>query len=144
MLDPYSGEPIKNLVCTNPAFSESINILKDNSHRLGRDSTIILLTTPPGMFEKIIADIFPDPRTRPGMMRGTSTHRSWLARSDGDEGETNHFSINHMSGELALGPMIKPHDERDSGHRERTRNANYLRSALFAAPLLQTCHTTNF
>ncbi|KAH9898203.1 ketopantoate reductase-like protein [Cubamyces lactineus] len=65
--------PIDSLIVTTKAYAVPplLTLLRPN---LSRDSTIVLLHNGMGVYEKVIADVFPEPHNRPNFVFCTNTH----------------------------------------------------------------------
>ncbi|KAJ8453587.1 hypothetical protein ONZ51_g13514 [Trametes cubensis] len=65
--------PIDSLVVTTKAYAVP-PLLKVFRPNLSRDSTIVLLHNGMGVYEKVIANVFPEPHNRPNFVFCTNTH----------------------------------------------------------------------
>jgi 2-dehydropantoate 2-reductase len=98
-----SNEPINSLIVANktPSVLQYLSAVK---HRLNPRSVICFLQNGMGLIERVNAEIFPDPETRPYYMIGINSHG--LSSVSGDPFATTHAGF----GTISL--SIMPH-ERD-------------------------------
>ena len=72
-------EPIESLIVTvPPTYTRST--LNSLIHRLSPQSTIVLMQTGLGVYEKLVTTLFPNPARRPHFIIASPRHTAWLKK----------------------------------------------------------------
>jgi 2-dehydropantoate 2-reductase len=70
-------KPIESLIITDPPTSTRPT-LNSLIHRLSPQSTIVLMQTGLGVYEKLVTTLFPNPARRPHFIIGSPRQDAWL------------------------------------------------------------------
>ena len=77
--EDQDSKPIESLIVTvPPTYTRST--LNSLIHRLSPQSTIVLMQTGLGVYEKLVTTLFPNPARRPHFIIASPRHTAWLKR----------------------------------------------------------------
>lgn len=73
----HDPKPIESLIVTTPPTATH-TVLNSLTHRLSPQSTIVLMQTGLGVYERLITSLFPNPTRRPHFIIASPRHGAWL------------------------------------------------------------------
>ena len=76
-IEDQDPKPIESLIVTVPPTSTR-STLNSLIHRLSPQSTIVLMQTGLGVYEKLVTTLFPNPARRPHFIIASPRHTAWL------------------------------------------------------------------
>jgi 2-dehydropantoate 2-reductase len=134
--DPQPGEsdePINSLIVANkmPSVLQYLSAVK---HRLSPRSVVCFMQNGMGLIERVNAEIFPDPKTRPYYMIGVNSHG--LSAVAGDPFATTHAGFGTISLSIMPherdrpeapyepSPTLRPHPYSSPASEARSTSAN--------------------
>ena len=92
-------EPIESLIVTVPPTSTR-STLNSLIHRLSPQSTVVLMQTGLGVYEKLVTNLFPNPARRPHFIIASPRHNAWLK-------EPNHV-VHSLTGSIDFSIIPDP------------------------------------
>ena len=92
-------KPIESLIITDPPTSTQPT-LNSLIHRLSPQSTIVLMQTGLGVYEKLVTTLFPNPARRPHFIIGSPRQEAWLK-------EPNHV-VHKLAGSIDFSIVPDP------------------------------------
>lgn len=136
-------EPIENLIIAEKAQYVETCIL-GMRHRLGKYSTILIVSPVLGIMERLVQNVFPDPQTRPKFLLGEFTHLLTRPDTTREHGQ----SILHQLLQTRAGHLFLTRNPISKGGITQTeileeevatsKQGDYLMETLLRVPKLST------
>jgi 2-dehydropantoate 2-reductase len=96
--------PLECLVVTTKAPG-TMHLIQRYQDRITNRTTIVLLQNGMGVYERLVREVFRDPRKRPHFILTTNTHGAWL--------KTTGLAVHAGHGEIEFGVVPDPRQNRD-------------------------------